>query len=136
MADITQTAANVRALTGALLGEGTAGETVVPGDFLYRDATDLNHLKKLINDSAAHAACVGMSISYGDDGDKISFAEAGPVDVGGTLVKGRAYVASDNAGKLRPESDNASGDFATVLGIALDTDQLQIDVNASGIAFT
>ena len=59
------------------------------------------------------------------------------MDVGATLVPGRAYAVSDTAGKICAMDSNyegVSGIFITTLGVAVATDQLDVRIQAYGSA--
>ena len=137
MADVTQTAANVRANAGATVQVVRVGATVTPGDFLYSDTTDNGDYKLASTASDAASNAAAMSLGYGDDGDLVPVAVAGTVEIGGTTVKGTIYTAADTAGGIRPNADNASGDFVTILGVASDTaGTLKLSFFKSGISVT
>ena len=117
----------------ATVSKYTAGETLVPGDFVYQLSTD-NEVYKADASTAAKSNAIGMSLTYGDDGDPVRILTAGKCEPGGTLVAAETYGASDNGGKLRPVADNGSGDYATVYGVAEDTAILEVNINVSNVA--
>ena len=132
MADLTQTAANVRQTATTKVTQVTAGETISPGMPLYKLAADGEYYKA-IDTSAVAAACVAISLGYADDGDPVSVATGGSIDLGATLTIGETYYVSA-AGAIQPCADVGSGDFVTVLGIATTAALFAMNIQASGVA--
>lgn len=131
MADITQTAANVVKGSGASVSIGTAGATIVAGDCLYLDTN--NALQKALNDTAAHAAMVGIALDGGASGQPIQYLTSGDINPGGTVVVGETYVVSANAGKLAPVAD-ISTKFLTHIGYGTSASNISVAIRVSGIA--
>lgn len=134
MADITQTAANVRAYDGARTKEVVAGATVVAGNLVYEDSDDNREYKPCDTSSTAKAAAKGMAITNAGDGQRLIIVTSGDVDPGGTVAVGEIYTVSDNAGKFAPAADNGTGDFVTVAGIGKTTSKIQLVLAASATA--
>lgn len=133
MADVTQTAANVRVnAAGSRKKEVQAGETVTPGMPLYENADGKYY--KAAASSATLAASKGVCISYGDDTDYIQIVEQGEMDMGGTLVLGEGYLVSSTAGGIMPLGDLSSGEFPHLLGWATTAGNLRL-VNQSTTDF-
>ena len=137
MADVTQTATAVHAHAGATVTMKLVGVAVVPGDWLYLDATDSKH-KLAIGTSLAPAQVVGMSLGYGPaDGNYVPVCTAGDVDVGGTLAVGGgpAILSSAAAGKMTITlADLTTGEFGSVLGTQVAADKLTIAIVNAAIA--
>jgi hypothetical protein len=134
MADLTQTAANVVQGSTARIRKGTAGAVITAGMPLYMDAADGNKLKPADADaSALTAAVVGIALTGGAANQPIAYVEAGLVNLGATLTVGAIYVLSGTAGGICPEADLATGDWVTVLGIAVSAVLLDLRVNVSGV---
>lgn len=134
MADITQTAANVRAYAGASTQSVTAGETITAGDLVYKDTADDNEYKACDTSSAAKANASGMALTNAGDGESLIIVTRGDINPGGTVAIGEIYTVSDNAGKWAPAADNGSGDYVTVCGIGTTTSKIQIGFVTSAIA--
>jgi hypothetical protein len=121
MADITQTAANVINAT-ATVASGIAGETVTAGMVLYLKAADSRLWKAQCDGAAAEAVAVGIALHAALAGQPLSYASAGPINIGGTTSKATVYVVSAAAGAVAPLADLTSGQYITQLGYATATD--------------
>lgn len=135
MADLSITAANVVAQAGAITDVATFGATVTAGQMIYKDTADAS-LKLADNNSATAAARtpLGMALNGGAAGQPCKFIKEGDVAVGTILTAGVAYYLSDTPGGICPVADLASGEYPTVIGIAISTSVLRIKINASGVA--
>ena len=135
MADVTITAANVRAQSGCRTGSGTAGEALSPGKVLSINAS--NQLILGDADDATKVNLVGYCISYADTGDIVSYVTSGPVEAGGTLVAGTAYGLSTTAGALAPMTDlGVADDTYQMLGLAVTTSIMYIQIHKTGYVVT
>ncbi len=135
MAALSQTAANVVAGTGSVRQAGTFGGTITAGMPLYRDAGDANKLKAARANAAATAVCVGIALNGGANGQPGDYQSSGQVNLGATLAVGETYCVSDAvAGQIVPIGDLGSGDYVTILGVAISTSLLQLDIHVSGVA--
>lgn len=133
MADLTQTAANVRQTSTTQIMTVTAGASVTPGMPVYRLAADGEYYP---GDASALASAdvKGIALGYADDGDPFSLAVGGDVDLGATLTVAEVYVVSDTAGAIMPAGDVSSGEFLTVLGVATTAGNLKLAITASRVA--
>lgn len=135
MADLSPTAGSVLKYSGAtVVYDGVAGDTITAGMPVYKDATDSDALKPCDADVLATAAAVGIALNGASDGQPVAYQTGGDIDLGCTLVVGVIYVVSTGAGKICPEVDLGSGDFFTLLGIAIAANKLRLNINAPGIA--
>lgn len=133
MADLTITAANVRAESDARIQTGTAAETITPGDALYNNSSSQLALADATD--AAKDALVGVSVGYADAGEKLAYVTSGGMDVGATLTVGEAYGCSPNAaGGIAPTSDLGSTNYVSFLGIATTTTRLVLGILNTGEA--
>lgn len=128
MADLTQTAANVKGygdrIDGKLGGTVTAGQPVrkqTDGTFIA--ATDA---------SLAGAAVEGIALSGGASGQPFAYQRGGLIDLGATLTVGVTYGLS-TGGAICPNADHATGDWRTDLGIATAANRLKMALNVTGI---
>lgn len=135
MADLSITAANVLAQAGAITDVANFGATVTAGQMIYKDTSD-GTLKLADNNSATAAARtpLGMALNGGGAGQPCKFIKEGDVAMGAILTAGVAYYLSDTPGGICPVADLASGEYPTVIGIAISTTVLRIKINASGVA--
>lgn len=135
MTDISVTASSVLASSNAVLGRGTAGETLTAGLPVYMDSTDGGRLKACdANASAAASACVGITLHAALDEQPATYATSGDINLGATLVPGQIYITSSAAGGIAPVSDLASGWYTTILGIATTASNLRLAINSGGVA--
>ncbi len=133
MADLTITAANVRAESDAQIQTGTAAESLTPGNDVYLNSS--SQLAKTDVTDADKDEQVGVCISYADAGEKVAYVFKGGMDVGATLVVGEAYGASPTTpGAIAPTSDYSTGDYVSFLGIATTTSRLVIGILNTGEA--
>jgi len=133
MADLTITAANVKAGDNASKADGTAGETITAGQVVYRKSADSKIYKASCDVSAAEANSVGVALNGASLDQPVEFATAGSIDLGATLTRGETYMVSTSDGGIAPVADRVSGNYATNLGIAIATDEFSLDILASGV---
>jgi hypothetical protein len=124
MADLSQTAANVRLVSGNAT-PGTSGEALVAGNSCYLKASDNKFYKAFAKStqtaeiSGANGLYIALNSAPGAD-QPISLAGPGSVvNIGATLTVGETYTVSENAaGAIAPISDLGTGDFVSYLGNA------------------
>lgn len=135
MADLTVTSAVP--VAGALnaFANGTAGEAISVGDWVYRDAADSYKFKLADATSSAKAAAVGVALSTSSSGQPLRIQTAGRVTLGATLEVGMVYTLSGASGtdNMAPVTDVDSGEYVTILGVASTSAILDIGINATGI---
>ncbi len=132
MGDVAITAANVAQKGTVVLEQVTYGETVTRGEVVYQKTSDSEFYLADVTTSAETATAKGFVFSAGGDGEKGTIVKSGPLNVGGTLVKGNAYVLSA-AGAISPEADLTTSDYITHLGYATTTDTLEVAIKAHGV---
>ena len=133
MTDLTQTAANVQSGNGATLQRKDAAETITAGESVYVDSN--NQLALCENDnSAVEANAGGIAVNGGAAGQPVTYQTGGRINVGAALVAGETYVIGAVFGAIAPVADVAASEFSTILGIAISTSELEMSLNASGIA--
>lgn len=111
------------------------GETMTAGCPVYKH-TD-NKYYKCLNDTAAHAACVGFSCSGGAANQYGGIVAGGVVAVGAVFTDdiGKAYYVGASAGTLVHEADLTTGVYTTRVGYNLTSDDLTLDIKATGTAY-
>jgi len=135
MADLGPTPANVAAGDGAVIRDVTAGATIAAGDVVYSDSTDSNEYKLAQCDgTAAEAAAVGIALNGAADGQPLRIQTAGNIDPGDTVTVGEVYVVSATAGNIGEIIDLVVGNFPTILGVGTTTGNIQLGINAAGVA--
>lgn len=111
-----------------------AGEAIVPGNTVYKKASDEKYYKTLTS-GAAEAAAIGEAVSYAPAADDwFVIVKSGDWKPGGTMVLGGAYVVDVAAGAISPEADLGTGEFCTNLGRAKTTTIMTLNIKASGVA--
>ena len=133
MADLTITAANVIAGSGAKIVHGTAGASVTAGQVLYLDSAAGTY-KLADTDSATVAARspAGIALHASATNQPIAVLTAGPITIGATVAVGDAYYLSGNAGGLAPVADVAAGDYPCIMGICTSTSVLNVNIQEAG----
>lgn len=134
MADISITAANVAAGSGARTAVGTASETITAGQVVYQDSSTKEY--GLADNNSATAGVrspIGIALNGASDGQPVSVLLSGPCTIGGTLTAGVAYYLSDTEGGICPVADVGSGEYAVLLGIATSTTVLNVNIQVSGV---
>lgn len=133
MADLTITAANVAAGSGAKVVYGTAGAALTAGQSLYLDSATTTY-KLCDNDSGTAAArsFAGIALHAAASGQPIAVLTAGPITIGATVAVGDILCTSSTAGGIAPSADNGTGDYVTVIGVATSTTSVTVAPIAAG----
>lgn len=118
----------------AVLEIALCGEAITAGNWVYRDASDGNLLKKLVNTSLAAAQAYGVAMGGAPDNGAVVVQKSGTINGTATLVVGEHYFASATAGSQEPSADVGSGDFATHLGQAPTATSFEIDIQHAVVA--
>lgn len=138
MADLTITAANVLAAAGASIERGVAGEAVTAGKVVYLDAAATG--KWLLADADAASAAargqgkIGVALNGASNGQPLAVATDGDITIGATLTAGLDYYLSDDPGGVCPQADLASGDYVTLIGVAVSTTVLRLRFTYTGVS--
>ena len=132
MAVLSVTATSVAAGSAAVVKSATAAATITAGQAIYKDTTTTVDLADA--DVLATAVAVGIALNGGAVGQPIAYQESGQINLGATLVVGEIYSVSVTAGGIENEAALGSGDFPTILGIAISTALLELNIQAGGIA--
>jgi hypothetical protein len=136
MADLSITAANVVAGSGATKESGVAGATITAGQAVYKDASDGGKFKLADNDSATAAvrSFYGIALHGASSGQPLTVLKEGPITIGATVAVGTVYMTSSTAGGIAPVADAATGDYVTVIGIGTSTTVIEVQPLAAGAA--
>lgn len=135
MADLTITAANVIAGSGATRVSGTAGASITAGQVVYKDSSDGKF--KLADCNSATAGVrspAGIALHASSNGQPLTIQSAGPITIGATVTAGVAYYLSATAGGIAPVGDLLTGDYPVILGIATSASVIDIDIQEAGVA--
>jgi len=133
------TAANVLKGTGNRVIAATAGGTVTQGMPVYKDAADANAIKACQATTLVKSECVGIALNAASDGQPIDYQTEGQINLGATLSKGEVYCVDDAvAGGIVLLADIETGatDYVTILGIAISSSLLEINIQIGGVVRT
>ena len=133
MANLSQTAANVRIRSSGPIGVGVCGETLTQGQPVYESAG--KWLRAGAATTAAIANAQRIVIVGGTLDTPCILASPGcEVDLGATLTVGETYAVSATVGAICPISDLVSTNRVTILGVASAANSLKFRPVASGVA--
>jgi hypothetical protein len=134
MSDLSITAANVVAGTGAKKPQGTAGATITAGKVVYLDSTtDTYKLADCDSATAEARSPAGIALHGASSGQPLTIHESGPLTIGATLTPGTAYYLSPNAGGICPLADVLAGDDVVLIGLATSASVLEVDIQVTGV---
>lgn len=136
MADISITAANVLASANAVIRrEYTAGATITAGQVVYLNSS--NQWALVDSDAASTGNGVsdlrGIALNGASSGQPLAVVTSDTsFTVGGTLVNGTTYYSSRTAGGITATLPT-TGDYPTILGVAISTTKINLQPVASGV---
>lgn len=133
MADITITAANVKAGANATMEAGIAGEAVAAGKTVYKAADGKYWLADSNSATALARTPRGIALASAAADQPLTIARSGDVTIGATLTAGTAYYLSDTPGGICPVADVGTGENVVLLGLAKSTTVLVLDIQAPGV---
>lgn len=136
MADLSITAANVAAVSGASIDRSkNAGASVTAGQLVYLEAATSTWKLADCNSATVEARTpTGIALHAAASGQPLAVLTAGPITIGATLTAGVAYYCSGTAGGIAPVADVTTGWYVTIVGIATSTTVLDVKFHASGVA--
>ncbi len=134
MADLTITAANVLTQDISAIQTGTAGAAITAGQPVYMDTADGGKMKPAVSSSSVAANARGIALHAAANGQPIAYQVGGLITIGATAAVGRIYAVSGTAGGIQPQEDIGTGEFVTILGVAISTSTIAINIFASGVA--
>jgi hypothetical protein len=126
MANLTITAANVRASAGATISQGVAGATITAGQAVYLDEAD-GKLKLAQSTSATAYKVAGVALHGASDNQPLTYVvEDDDFTPGATLNMSAAgdkgvYMLSATAGAICPAGDLANTNRPVFLFVAKST---------------
>lgn len=117
MVPISQIPANVTWVSGTAPRQVIAGATIVAGQPVVRNTTDLDY-DLAGNDTDALSEFAGISIDGGVNERHMLIAPPGArVNFGATLTACTIYCLGNTPGEIIPEGDVAAGDFVVIICI-------------------
>ena len=132
MADLSQTAANVKLAAGTSVIVGVAGEALTQGQ---PAALSSGKWVRCRATTAPLANCGGIVLTPAALDEPVVIARPGTrVNLGATLAVGTVYAVSANLGGIAPIADLGSTQFITPIGTATTAAILLFNPQPSGIA--
>lgn len=135
MADIAITAASVISGSGAVFKDGTAGEAVTAGKVGYFNTSTRRWMLADADSATVQARkAIGVFLNSAGTGQPVKVQTEGPITIGGTLTAGVGYYLSGTAGGICPVADVGTGEYVCLLGLAISTTVLNLDVQFPNVA--
>ncbi len=134
MADVSVTASAVVPTATTVIARGTAGATITAGQAVYADPNANFAIKPAQATSQTQATnVVGIALDGAASGQPVAYATGGDVTFNSAFTTVSVYVLSAaNAGGIAPNTDLATGNWGTVLGMATSATNLRLGLIASG----
>ena len=138
MADISVTSTAVVTVSGNTV-EGTAGEAIDAGEFVYKKVSDSKYYLADCDATAVAADAqsdnvVGMALCSSGASQPIKIQTSGSVTINAVLTAGTVLYLSNTAGKVTATySDIASTDWLTTLGVPSSATVINLDINRTAI---
>lgn len=133
MADLTITAANVAKGSNASIVQGTAGAAITAGQTVYLDAATSTY-KLFDANGSGTTTLAGIALHAAASGQPVQVQTGGDITIGATVTQGLVYVGSATPGGVAPSADLASGWTSNVIGVAVSTTVIRMQILASGVA--
>lgn len=133
MVDLSVTAANVVAGSGAKKVSGIAGTSITAGQVVYLEAATTTY--KLADTDSATAEArspAGIALHAAAANQPLTVLTSGPITIGATVAVGDVYYLSGTAGGLAPAGDVLAGDYPCIIGICTSTSVLDVKIHAAG----
>lgn len=134
-ADVTVTAANVKAGPGARTSNGFAGEAATAGQLCYKAAATGKYFKSDSNSATVEArnpTCIFLNNAATDQ--PVSVLTGGLITIGGTVAANTAYYASDTPGGFGPLADVGTGEYMTLIGLGVSSTVINVDFQSTNVA--
>lgn len=133
MADLSITATSVLASSAARRVVKDAASTVTAGQPVY--LTTSGTVAPADANDSTKASVLGIAENGGATGQPISVVTKDPAfALGATVAIGDVLILSATAGGIAPVADATTGDFVTVLGVAVSTSAINLNPTAAGAA--
>ena len=139
MADLSVTAANVLAGSGATIEDGTCGEAAVTaGMSMYWKTSDRKWYMAQHDGTAAASGYatgsrVGISLNGAAASQPIKILREGNLTAGATVGIGTIYYVGTGYGGICAAADLATGDYVTLLGVGTTTAIIKVSPIISGV---
>ena len=138
MADLVIVPADVK-ISGASASVITslAAEAIIAGQVVYLD-DDTRSYFVADSSTAVTALMAGVAITSCATGEYFLLQISNTYMVGAAVVKGTPYYLSDtpDVGAICVHADLASADLVTLIGHAVSTTEIELDITPTGIVIT
>lgn len=136
MANLSVTATQVLPSTTATIKNLIAGEAMTAGQLVYKKASDNKAYLAQADGTAAEAVVLGIVV-----GPAVAATQRCSVQCNGTVTigagasvtAGAAYFLSATAGAICPVADLTTDDYVTYIGTANGSNQIVLNLHASGV---
>ena len=134
MADLSITAANIIAQTGAKTPTKNAAEAISQGESVYENSAGQWALADA-DATLTIGTVIGIAIQTVTAASQpLQVITEGDLAMGAILAVNEVYVVSETAGGIELHSAHSSGDFLGLLGVAKTTSTLTMHTFTSGAA--
>lgn len=131
MADLSITAANVRAPSGVGVTVKLATVNMEPMTAVY--AVNATHVDLANSTNSTVAQCAGVTVTRSYAGQPVGFVGSGTIVAGATINVGQVYVLSPNAGLVCNEADLVTNNYLTVIGYGNNSSTIQLEIKPTGL---
>ncbi|ADJ24770.1 conserved hypothetical protein [Hyphomicrobium denitrificans ATCC 51888] len=134
MADLTITATSVVPDPGAKISQNIAAVNITAGQSVALSSTDSKKVGLYDADGSGEALILnGVALNSANAGQAINVMWDGVLTIGATVAVGTLYFGSDTPGGIRPAADLNSGDSVGLLGIAISTTKIALNIWNTGV---
>jgi hypothetical protein len=133
MADLSITATNVAAGSNVSTETKIAAAAIAAGEVVYLTADGKYGLADTDSATALVRKPRGIALNSAAAGQPVQIAKSGDVTLGSVLSKAVAYYLSGTPGKICPVADVAAGDYTAIIGMAISSAVLRVDIQAPDI---
>lgn len=136
MANLTITAANVVPGLNADIKQGSlAGVSITAGQVVYlNDTTKKWDLADNNGASALIRTAKGIALNSAAVNQPVAVQVGGQIAIGATVVVGTTYYLSDSPGAIGVAADNVTGEYVTIIGVAVSATTIALDISNTGVA--
>ncbi len=135
MADLTITAANVKKGASAKTEEGLGAVALTAGLAVYKEAATSKFRPTDADSATPEARAVyGVTLNACAADQPVVVHKKGRLAIGATVAVATPYFASATAGGICPVGDLASGMYPTLIGFAVSTTEIDVNIVAAGVA--
>lgn len=134
MAALTITAANVIAGSDSSRDNGRAGASITAGQVVYKAADGTYKLADTNDAAAIVRKATGIALNPAGINQPLAVHLHGTITIGSAVTAGVAYYLGGTAGTIVPVADLTTGDHPCLLGMAVNTTDIYVDIQAPDAA--